>query len=213
MADLAQAIAERDAHIGERYGLLTIVDSVRTARGFRAICRCDCGGERTCIFYNLRTGLTRSCGCLIGANFRGRSGKHGHSIGGARTPEHAAWTRLRQVCLNQNNPRFPDYGGRGIKVCERWGQFSNFLSDMGKRPAQSMSIDRIDVNGNYEPSNCRWATQTQQARNTRRNKLTDAIAAEIRKLATQGIKKTEISKMLGVNYASVKNVAAGKSWI
>jgi hypothetical protein len=80
----------------------------------------------------------------------------------------STWTAMKQRCLNKNNPSFADYGGRGITVCQRWlDSFQNFLADMGERPA-GMSIDRIDVNGNYEPGNCKWSTPKEQVANRRR---------------------------------------------
>jgi hypothetical protein len=95
-----------------------------------------------------------------------------------------------QRCLNPNNPKFARYGGRGITVCERWRLFREFLNDMGERPAGT-TIDRIDVHGNYEPSNCRWANATQQARNTTRNRFVE-VAGEI-VCVSELSEKTEIN--------------------
>jgi len=80
------------------------------------------------------------------------------------------WCTLRQRCQNPNNPSYVYYGARGIKVCERWAKFENFLEDMGERPNRALSIDRINNEGNYEPGNCRWATWSQQMKNRRKRK-------------------------------------------
>lgn len=94
--------------------------------------------------------------------------KHGYRC----TPEYTAWCRIKAVCCNKNNPKFTNYGGRGIKICDRWLEsFENFLSDMGHRPSEKHSIDRINNDGNYEPDNCRWTTSTNQANNRRSNVL------------------------------------------
>jgi hypothetical protein len=96
--------------------------------------------------------------------------RHGHARGGKHTPEYHAWQNMRQRCGNPRNRRFRNWGGRGIKVCERWADFENFLADMGIRP-HGTTLDRRDTNGHYEPGNCRWATPTEQGRNSRRNHL------------------------------------------
>lgn len=91
-------------------------------------------------------------------------GKHGHRSK-TRTPTYNSWRKMKERCTNPNHDRYPRYGGRGIKICDRWlHSFQNFLEDMGNRP-YGKTLDRIDPNGNYEPSNCRWATIKQQARN------------------------------------------------
>lgn len=91
--------------------------------------------------------------------------RHGHARVGAKSPEYRTWAAMRARCNNPNTDYYHCYGGLGIKVCERWNKFSNFMADMGPKPSPKHSIDRIDSKGNYEPQNCRWATNDEQAAN------------------------------------------------
>lgn len=120
---------------------------------------------------NLRAGLTRSCGCLARETTIARHTKHGQTPDGTRPPPtYMTWIDMVQRCTNPNDAAWRDYGGRGIVVCPRWrASYADFFADMGERPA-GMSIDRIDVNGDYEPGNCRWADDRTQARNKRNNR-------------------------------------------
>jgi hypothetical protein len=143
---------------GLKFNLLTAV-SVAPPRGgvVHWNCVCECGGTTVVAGKALHRGRVKSCGCLMG---RGRHYvRHGHASN--RTPEYISWQSMWRRC---RDPNFHRYAGRGISVCERWADFSAFLADMGPRPG-GRSIDRVDPNGNYEPSNCRWATRTEQQRN------------------------------------------------
>lgn len=143
---------------GRRFGrLIAISPTTRRAWGGGVVwlCRCDCGANAELPSNALATGNTKSCGCI---------GHARHGMTGSRT--HDSWSGMRSRCTNKKSKDWPQYGGRGISICRRWNTFENFLSDMGQRP-KGLSLDRIDVNGNYEPDNCRWATNTRQQRNRR----------------------------------------------
>lgn len=131
-------------------------------------CRCECGNTRIVGAQNLRRGMTKSCGCLQKERTRQASLKHGMS----HTSLHNAWMSMIQRCTDQNCRAYPDYGGRGIKVCERWMTFENFLADMGMPPQKGLTLDRFPNNdGNYEPGNVRWATKKEQANNRRSSRI------------------------------------------
>jgi hypothetical protein len=155
---------------GEKYNRLTIIQEVETKNYRRRVeCRCDCGNQSIILMSNLTMNRTKSCGCLNMENKKNNV-KHSHTINGLITSEYTAWVNMRNRCYNSKNNRFQHYGGRGITVCDRWlKSFKNFINDMGLKPTPLHSIDRIDVNGNYEPSNCKWSTPQEQANNKRNN--------------------------------------------
>jgi len=162
--------------IGRRFGALTVL--ARAERPGRYwLCRCDCHGKRPGSSLrglkvvsdgNLYQGSPDSCGCMTAAKRHRARQTHGMS----QTSEYRTWKEMRARCENTNGPAYRLYGGRGITVCERWRKsFEAFLADMGPRPSRKHSLDRKNVNGNYEPANCRWATSRQQNQNRRDNVL------------------------------------------
>lgn len=150
---------------GHRFGRLLVLSESGRDKHKQILwkCLCDCGAEKTVTGSNLR-GKTRSCGCLKAEIDPARLRTHGKS----GTKEHKIWKGMISRCAITTATGYKNYGGRGVKVCERWHDFSAFFTDMGEC-GQGMSIDRIDVNGNYEPGNCCWSTKKDQARNTRRS--------------------------------------------
>lgn len=159
--------------IGERFGRLLVVAKGELANGRVAwICQCDCDPEgvrlRPLGTSALRSGNTKSCGCLALEVRRSMHITHGHSSNGERSAEYGVWANV----LRRGQGKVALYAERGISMCERWLTFENFLEDMGPRPPGA-SIDRIDNDRGYEPGNCRWATRQQQNRNKRDNHLLD----------------------------------------
>lgn len=127
---------------------------------------CSCGREHVTLLARVKRGHTKSCGCTSRQRTIAGTFKHG-MIG---TSEYKTWATMIQRCTNPNLRReWPRYGGRGIRVCDRWMAFELFFADMGLKPSPAHTIDRINTNGHYEPGNCRWATPQEQGRNTRRN--------------------------------------------
>lgn len=182
---------------GQTFGRLTVCElDHRTNRGaLYWRCLCICGKEKITRAGQLLSGKCRSCGCLIAETHL----KHGAARHRNMTNEYQIWKTMRQRCLNTRNPTFRRYGDRGIGICDRWNDFANFLADVGPRPPGRTSLERIDNNGDYEPGNVRWATQSVQMRNTRRNRMLihDGITLCITDWALRlGVKPSLISDRL-----------------
>lgn len=155
---------------GERYGKLVVLGRVEhlTKRNPWLV-KCDCGNTHISSMAALRGGSTKSCGCLKTEENKSRT-KHGHRKGGKETPTWSSYRAMKRRCYQETNKDWDRYGGRGIKVCDRWlNSFENFLEDMGERPSKEFSLERIDFNGDYAPENCLWADNYSQSRNKSTN--------------------------------------------
>lgn len=148
--------------LGDRYGEYELIAELpNRGRKRYFLCRCSCGREVAVRFGHLRSGHSVSCGCVKGSLSSLSS-----------LPEYRIWKGMKRRCYRPKSRGYAGYGGRGIKVCDRWREsFENFLEDMGERPSTEYSIDRIDSDGDYEPGNCRWATRSEQSRNRNDNRI------------------------------------------
>lgn len=190
---------------GQRFGFLTVIceKNNSTESGFgprRFLCRCDCGNETTVFIRYLTEGQTKSCGCLKAEMIRKKQTTHGMS----GTTIYSAWINAVKRCENPRNRRYRTYGGRGIKLCTRWrNSVEAFAEDMGIPPS-GWTLERVDVDGDYEPGNCVWATADHQARNTTRNVM----------LTVEGQTKclAEWSRIYGINYVTVAYRIRQKGW-
>lgn len=154
---------------GQRFGYLEVM-GLSDQRKWKQLtweCKCVCGNLTLVESRKLRTGHTKSCGCKKGEMSAAANITHGMSGGSNKAAEYRIWGEMIQRCTNPKSNRYYTHGGRGIKVCERWRKFENFLEDMGLRPEKGLSLERRNNDGDYEPSNCFWATKKQQARNKR----------------------------------------------
>ena len=187
----------------QRFGRLTAISSTGEKKWgvFLWHCMCDCGGTHIAAVNSLIAGLVRSCGCLLKETASNNAMRHGEY----GSPTYKSWDSMMQRCNNPNTRSFKNYGGRGISVYPPWQQYETFRKDMGERPPGT-SLDRIDVNGDYTPSNCRWATAATQARNQRRNRLTFDQAETIRTMYKQGKRPKAIAEALGVTRNQVGSV-------
>jgi len=202
---------------GATSGRLTVIKTLPAVnRKGRLLCSCACGAEKVIRKDHFKSAATTSCGCVQKERASQSNSTHGMSA----SQEFTIWASMIQRCTNPLNKAFKNYGGRGIAVCDRWlSHFEDFLNDMGRRPGPNYSIERMDNDRGYEPSNCVWATPSQQARNRRdgslrgeqakHSKLTEAAVMEIR---CSDLKNAELGRKYGVTASAIYNVRKRLSW-
>lgn len=155
--------------VGQTFGRLTVIAPAHVDSGGRAFWKalCTCGSDCVVRGDMMRGGQTLSCGCLKSDMRRAAwTGKGRKTHGLSKSKTHGIWATMKSRCMNQNTKTYPYYGGRGIKVCESWMKYENFIRDMGECPP-GFSIERRDVNGGYCPENCEWIPRNQQSKNRR----------------------------------------------
>lgn len=198
---------------GQKFGRLFAIKDTgkRNVRKVVWRCLCECGSFTEVTGRDLRSGHTRSCGCLRSEVVL-QPIKHGHCSRNGYTKIYRVWQNMLQRCNDSCHPGYLNYGGRGIKVCDQWKDFRVFLEDMGKRP-EGLTIDRIDNDGNYEPGNCRWVTSQENCRNTRRSKLNINRVRRIKQLLrdTKRLYK-EIAKLYNVEVSTIGSIKTGRTW-
>lgn len=155
---------------GQRFGRLVVISRFPRKGRVSWSCLCDCGNTPVVTRGELRDGKTKSCGCYRKEKLKRDLTTHGDSGGGKGTPTkmYKVWASMLQRCTNAKSNHYKDYGGRGISVCERWNKYSNFKEDMGDSYKYGLTLDRINNDDGYFPNNCRWVSQKQQKRNTRK---------------------------------------------
>ena len=203
--------------IGKKFNRLVVIERKETDkhRHIQWLCLCDCGEYIKTSGQNLKSGNTKSCGCLKKEVLKNNNHYTKHNM--SKTQIYKIWIGMNQRCKNPNDKDFQKYGGRGIKVCERWqGEkgFENFLKDMGPRPSDLHSIDRIDNDGNYEPSNCDWASPELQGQNRRVCKIKNMEEANYirEQYATGEFTHKEIAEAYGCSPLTIGNIINNKSW-
>ena len=195
--------------INQRFGRLVVIEKTDKRSGTNVIwkCKCDCGNEVFVSSSNLRSGHTQSCGCLQKERVSKAKTTHGMRF----TSEYYSWNNMKARCYNPNYKHYKDYGGRGITICDRWrDSFENFLEDMGSKPSNKHSIDRIDVNGNYDPENCKWSTSQEQARNKRNQRDVKLLDPEGQEYLVAGGLIKQFCKDAGLDSSNINSVLNGK---
>lgn len=188
---------------GKRFGRLTVVSRAENGKGGRArwLCRCDCGNKRVVYGYSLKSGNTRSCGCLRAETSKDKATTHGMS----KTSLFHVWWAMMERCTNKNSNSYKNYGGRGISVCDEWLDSATFFDwALSNGYEEGLTIERIDVNDGYKPSNCKWITKAEQARN-KTNSFIVEIDGESKCLA-------EWCERYEINYSTVHQRIAKLGW-
>lgn len=152
--------------LGKIFGRLQVIQQDFSKRRKAWLCKCICGNTKIVTQSDLVTGNTKSCGCL-----KREPKKHGMCCNRKDHSIYKRWQHMKSRCLDPTNPRYKDYGGRGITICSRWFTFENYLKDVGL-PPKGMQLDRIDNDGDYEPTNCRWVTPKENSNNRRNSQRT-----------------------------------------
>jgi hypothetical protein len=190
--------------IGHRYGKLLVVEPVAHINGRRAYkCICDCGNAKIARLETLRSGFTKSCGCVRAEMIANLNKSHSMS----KSPEYKSWSHAKTRCTNKQSKKYPYYGARGITMCQEWiDSFEAFFAYVGPKPSSQHSIGRIDVNKGYEPGNVRWETLSDQARSRTDNVF---VFLDGKKIILK-----DACKKLNLNYKKVSKALKhkGKTW-
>jgi hypothetical protein len=193
--------------IGQTFNQLTVLSrTVNTGTRATYICRCSCGKTTTVTGTSLRSGKTKSCGCLRAQNMRKVATKHGNS----EHPLYARWLNMHNRCYDPTHNRYRWYGGRGITVCERWHDFKLYLEDVLSTYKPGLTLDRVDNDGPYDPDNFRWASHRTQARNRPACVVTeDEILGMQRMYLETGCTQKEVGAAFGYCRDTVKHYLRG----
>jgi hypothetical protein len=195
---------------GRRFGRLVAVRIAWRNNGVFWECECDCGSRTVVKGNTLRSGITVSCGCYNRDVVRSQKTRLTH--GGSGTRLYTIWCGIRRRCNNTSAPAYKNYGARGISVCEQWSEFSQFADWAHEGYSDDLTIDRIDVNGNYEPTNCQWIPKAAQSVNRRSTILDRTKVAEIRARLAGGERQIDLATEFGVSRHNIFRIAHGLIW-